>query len=441
MRASNPGQGVAAFDRVLIAGTGPTSVQLAVLLKKHYECVVGVAGRKSPRSAAFFSALHRNGDKLQVDVQNEEHRALAGQCTVDQQFHEYETVVGEWQLLVLAVPADAYVPVLQQLDPAVLKHLTCVVVVSPTLGSNSLVRNYLRQHDASAEVISFSSYLGDTRWVDGGTSHHVVTAGVKKRLYVGSSLGQSVPTELLCGLYESVGVAVEVMNRPVEAESRNISLYVHPPLFMNEVTLKAVFSASEPIRYVYKLFPEGPITPALIRTMVAQWKELTALMKKLGATGVNLLRFMLEDSYPVRSESISARDMERFDQLPLLHQEYLVYVRYASLLVDPFSEPDRDGRYFDFSAVPIRPIFVDSTGAWDVPRMPKEDYYRTKIIQGVARHLGSDCPTIDALLQTYEQHLVDATQALDGEQMSDAFMVQDFRDDVDMICAELAGTQ
>ena len=97
---------------------------------------------------------------------------------------------------------------------------------------------------------------------------------------------------------------------------------------------------------------------------------------------------MLEDSYPVRPESISPADMAAFEELSTTHQEYLVYVRYASLLIDPFSEPDRDGRYFDFSAIPIRPMFRNAAGEWDLPRMPKEDYYRTKVIQGVARHLG-----------------------------------------------------
>jgi staphylopine/pseudopaline/yersinopine synthase len=113
-------------------------------------------------------------------------------------------------------------------------------------------------------------------------------------------------------------------------------------------------------------------------------------------------------------------------------------VRYASLLVDPFSEPDENGRYFDFSAIPIRPILLDSAGQWDVPRMPKEDYYRTKIIQGVARHLGSPCPTIDTLLTGYKQKLTAAIQARAGGRFSDAFRVQDFDDDLSMIRAEIS---
>jgi hypothetical protein len=427
------------FGRVLIAGTGPTSVQLAVMMKNHLRCAVGIVGRESHRSETFFSALAQSGRVLRVDVQNSTHHKLAGECEIDEVFRRYENVTGEWRTLVLTVTADAYVAVLDRLDRRVLQQLGCVILVSPTFGSNSLVRNYLRRQGANAEVVSFSSYLGDTRWWDGSPSHHVLTAGVKRKVYLGSSRGRSGDIDGLCGLHEQLGIMVDVMDRPAEAESRNISLYVHPPLFMNELSLNAVFVETEPTKYVYKLFPEGPITPSLIRDMVAQWKELTALVEKMGGTGVNLLRFMVEDSYPVRPESVRPEDIDRFEQLPVIHQEYLVYVRYASLLVDPFSEPDENGRYFDFSAIPIRPIFVDSAGQWDVPRMPKEDYYRTKIIQGVARHLGSPCPTIDTLLTNYEEKLTGATQARAAERFSDAFRVQDFDDDLSMIRAEISG--
>ena len=141
----------------------------------------------------------------------------------------------------------------------------------------------------------------------------------------------------------------------------------------------------------------------------------------------------------MRPESVCSEDIDRFEQLPVIHQEYLVHVRYASLLIDPFSELDETGRYSDFSAIPIRPIFVDGAGRWDVPRMPKEDYYRTKIIQGVARHLGSPCPTIDTLLTDHEEKLTAAARARAGARFSSAFLVQDFDDDLRMIRAEISG--
>jgi hypothetical protein len=425
------------LGNVLIAGTGPTAVQTAVLIGR-LEGAVGIVGRESVRSAAFFTSLAETGGALRVDVQNDQHQALAGDCRLDRWFRGYSTVTGEWNTLILTVTADAYVPVLRQLDRRVLARLDRIILLSPTLGSSSLVREYAVQEGANPEVISFSSYLGDTRWPGGTPGSTVLTAGVKRRIYVGSTTPASHALDRLRTLHEAVGVTAEILDLAIEAESRNISLYVHPALFMNDVTLGAVFVEPEPTTYVYKLFPEGPITPALIRTMVAMWQELTAVVVALGGTGVNLLAFMLEDSYPVRPESISAADVVAFESLPTIHQEYLVYVRYASLLIDPFSEPDREGRYFDFSAVPIRPIFRNATGEWDVPRMPKEDYYRTKVIQGVARHLAVVCPTIDTLLTAYEAQLERATKALEGEPLSDAFTVDDFDTDLAMIRAGLS---
>ncbi|MGA3603293.1 opine metallophore biosynthesis dehydrogenase, partial [Lysinibacillus agricola] len=97
---------------------------------------------------------------------------------------------------------------------------------------------------------------------------------------------------------------------------------------------------------------------------------------------LNLLKFMVGDNYPLQPASIARQDLESFEQLESIHQEYLLYIRYASLLIDPFSTPDQEGRYHDFSAVPIRKIFLNHEGTWDIPRRPKEDYYLLKIMQG-----------------------------------------------------------
>ncbi len=69
--------------------------------------------------------------------------------------------------------------------------------------------------------------------------------------------------------------------------------------------------------------------------------------------------------------------------------------------------------------------------------MPKEDYYRLKIIQGIAKYLDSSCPTIDNFIATYELKLEEADQALHGELLSNAFVVQSFEEDLKMICSEI----
>ncbi|MBD1381800.1 opine metallophore biosynthesis dehydrogenase [Metabacillus arenae] len=428
---------MADFKRVLLLGTGPTSIQLALLLKKQRNCSVGIAGRASVRSESFFESIQQNNQLSRVSVQNEKHQAMEGECFIDHLFNGYETITGEWDTLIFSVTTDAYVEVLEKISNQLLKQVKCIVLMSPTFGSNSLIRNYMNQLHSDAEIISFSTYLGDTRWMDDRPSHHVLTTAVKKKVYIGSTHHSSKNIEILSKVYEQLGIELDVMDSPLEAETRNISLYVHPPLFMNDFSLNAIFGDVNNKKYVYKIYPEGPITQYLIRDMLSQWKEIMNVLEEINIKSINLLKFMTDDNYPVRLESLSRQDIESFNHLETIHQEYLLYIRYTSLLMDPFSEPDENGRYFDFSAVPIRKMFVNREGFLDIPRMPKEDYYRIKIIQGIARYLDSECPTIDKFIKTYESKIVEVAQSHENELLSDGFVVQSFDEDLNMICSEI----
>ncbi|MCM3673121.1 opine metallophore biosynthesis dehydrogenase [Peribacillus simplex] len=425
------------FKRVLLLGTGPTSIQLAMNLKNQLNCYVGIVGRESVRSENFFEALKESNHLVRVSVQNEKHRTMQGECFIDQVFRGYGTIKGEWDTIILAVTTDAYIEVLKQINNEKLKQVRCIVLISPTFGSNSLINNYMNQLNSDAEIISFSTYYGDTRWMHDKPSNNVLTTAVKKKIHIGSTHYPSKNVERLCKLYEQLGITLETMESPIEAETRNISLYVHPPLFMNDFTLRAIFGDLESKKYVYKLYPEGPITPYLIRDMLAQWKEIMNILGKLNIKNLNLLKFMTDDNYPVRLESLSRHDIENFNHLEAIHQEYLLYIRYTALLIDPFSEPDKNGKYFDFSAVPIRKMFVNREGYLDIPRMPKEDYYRIKIIQGIAKYLKVNCPTIDKFIKTYENKIEKVAQSNEGELLSNAFVVQSFDEDLNMVCNEI----
>ncbi|MFC9711836.1 opine metallophore biosynthesis dehydrogenase [Paenibacillus sp. NPDC056933] len=429
------------FQKILLLGTGPVSIQLAVMLKKQLNCRVGVVGRESVRSESFFEAIRQSDGFIGASIQNEKHRPLAGECFIDQVFKGYETIEGEWDTLIFAVTTDAYIDVLKQMNEHFIKQVKCIILVSPTFGSNMLVSQYVRQLHADTEVISFSTYLGDTRWVLDQPSNHVITTGVKKKVYIGSTSTPSEHVDRLCKMYEPLGIALEVMPSAIEAETRNISLYVHPPLFMNDFSLDAIFGVSDIRKYVYKIYPEGPVTQYLVRDMRAQWNEIMTITDRLRIKDVNLLQFMTDDNYPVRLESLSRQDIENFNQLQDLHQEYLLYIRYTSLLIDPFSEPNPEGKYFDFSAVPFRKMFINQDGYLDIPRMPKEDYYRIKIIQGIARHLVVHCPTIDTFIAKYEAKLQEVARIHPDQNLSDAFVVQSFAEDIRMICSGLANSK
>ncbi|WP_338533622.1 opine metallophore biosynthesis dehydrogenase [Paenibacillus peoriae] len=425
------------FKRVLLLGTGPTTIQLAVTLKNQLSCYIGVVGRESARSDCFFSSLKQSDQRIRASIQNEKHRKLKGECSINHVFKGYETIEGKWDTLIFSVTTDAYIEVLKQMNEKFLKQVSCIVLISPTFGSNSLIRNYMSNLNSNTEVISFSTYYGDTRWMHDKPSNHVITTGVKKKLYIGSTQPLSENVDRLCKVYEQLDITLEVMKSPIEAETKNISLYVHPPLFMNDFSLNAIFENINIKKYVYKIYPEGPITQYLIRDMLAQWKEIMNITDKLNIKSVNLLQFMTDDNYPVRLESLSRQDIENFNRLEDIHQEYLLYIRYTSLLIDPFSEPDEEGKYFDFSAVPIRKMFINRGGYLEIPRMPKEDYYRMKIIQGISKYLDVDCPTIDKFIKTYENKIEKVAQDHKNSLLSNAFIVQSFEKDIMMICHEL----
>ncbi|MGM0852786.1 MAG: opine metallophore biosynthesis dehydrogenase [Bacillota bacterium] len=419
--------------RVLVIGTGPASVQLCMIVKNHLGCEVGLAGRNSVRSESFFQSLEMKGNHIRVSVQNQQNERIQGESLIDHVYRGLDTIRGEWDVVVLAVTTDAYLDVLHTIPRDVFKGVRSIVLVSPTLGSNSLVKHDLSDVQPEAEIISFSTYLGDTRWMERDPSHHVITTAVKKKLYIGSTHGHSKMVQRLVRLGKELGMALVSTESPLEAETRNISLYVHPPLFMNDVTLQEIFDEEPSMKYVYKLYPEGPITQQLIRDMRAQWQEMMEILERVKIKPLNLLRFMTDDNYPVRLESLSRSDIEDFEKLDRIHQEYLLYIRYTSLLIDPYSTPDEVGRYFDFSAVPIRKMYRNLEGELDIPRMPKEDYYRIKIIQGIARFLKVPSPTIDKLIRTYEEKLTEVTEVHQGQKLSDAFSIRSFEEDLTRI--------
>jgi staphylopine/pseudopaline/yersinopine synthase len=423
--------------RVLVIGTGPASLQLCMIVKNHLGCEVGLAGRNSVRSESFFQSLKMNGNQIRVSVQNHQNERLQGECLIDHVYRGLGTIRGEWDVVVLAVTTDAYLDVLHTIPREVFKGVRSIVLVSPTFGSNSLVKHDLADVQPEAEIISFSTYLGDTRWTERDPSHHIVTTAVKKKLYIGSTHRQSKTVQSLISLGQELGVELVQTESPLEAETRNISLYVHPPLFMNDVTLQEIFDAEPSMKYVYKLYPEGPITQHLIRDMLALWQEMMEILKRVNIKPLNLLRFMTDDNYPVRLESLSRSDIERFEQLDRIHQEYLLYIRYTSLLIDPFSTPDEAGRYFDFSAVPIRKMYRNLEGELDIPRMPKEDYYRIKIIQGIARFLEVPSPTMDKLIRIYEDKLTEVAEVHHDQKLSEAFSIRSFEEDLTRITSEM----
>ncbi|EID36033.1 PF10100 domain protein [Staphylococcus epidermidis IS-250] len=156
-------------------------------------------------------------------------------------------------------------------------------------------------------------------------------------------------------------------------------------------------------------------------------------IKKLKVPSVNLLKFMVKENYPIRDETMREVDIESFENLSAIHQEYLLYVRYTAILIDPFSNPDDQGAYFDFSAVPYKHVDTDEQGVIHIPRMPSEDYYRTLMIQAIGRALNVATPMIDTLLLRYETTVKQYCDTHLHQQLSKQFELHHFKQDLALV--------
>lgn len=87
------------FNRVLLLGTGPTAIQLAVNFKHYFTSKVAIAGRESIRSHMVFDSIVQHQLALQVSVQNRQHQSVAGECTIDELFKGFHTINCNWDTL------------------------------------------------------------------------------------------------------------------------------------------------------------------------------------------------------------------------------------------------------------------------------------------------------------------------------------------------------
>lgn len=422
------------MNKILVAGTGPVGVQLAHIANEYTKSLVSMVGRAtaSSKSKKFYDAYQEEG-QIDIHIQNEKHNSLSGQTKLKNIYKDYESVEDTYDVLVMACTANAYRDVLVSLPRKAISTLKCIILVSPTFGSHIIVRQLMEDINLNIEVISFSTYLGDTRVPNTEQPNHVLTTGVKENVYIGSTFEESKVINEIKGIFQKIDIQLTLVESPFIAESRNSSLYVHPALFMNEFALNTIFYGNDIPVYVYKLFPEGPITMTLIREMRLMWQEVMNILKSLNLPTLNLLKFMVKENYPLRLETMNEQDIERFETLTNIHQEYLLYVRYTGILIDPFSKPNDKGEYFDFSAVPFHFIYKNDEGVTQIPRMPSEDFYRTKIIQAIGRLSSIETPMIDQFLNRYVSYVSEYKAKNKSETFSHDFNIEHAQQDISLL--------
>lgn len=385
----------------LFVGLGAVAIQFAFDLQRVTDGTFGFLNRPGARSRLVLDAMAA-GHHLSIDGLGRAAGELVSmpiEC-----FHEGTgELEDQWGTLILCTPADCYVDVITAFPWDRLPRIHSIVLMSPFLGAALLVEAALPVN-RRFNVVSLSSYFGDTKILDAKRPLAATTKAFKRRVFIAANRECQVLGTVRQAIMRH-GVEVVVMHAPLEAEARSITTYVHSPLVLCPSSLEHVLFSQGPDYYIYKLHPEGPITPQVMRSMVRLWKEISTLLERMGAQPVNLIKFLNDDNYPVHDVMVDRDSIEHFPGFDEIRQEYLLFVRYSALLVDPFSLPDDNGRYFDFSAVPFRRAYRNAEGQWQIPRVPLEDHRKLSLIYYIGQCFGLQMPQTRALLLNFEATL------------------------------------
>ncbi|BEO85203.1 opine metallophore biosynthesis dehydrogenase [Serratia marcescens] len=392
----------------LILGAGPAAIQLAADIKAAGNARIGLYNRPSEKGRRLKQHLAHTPSLWLTGAGKAQRTQDDAQVTIDRYCDDLALVGGDWRRLILAVPADQYHDVLQQVPWAALPQLRSLILLSPSIGSGLMAQSLLQEAGQShVEVISLSSYYADTKYQNAEQPYRAYTKAFKQRIYLAGAGARSDCAELdwLCSLLARHGIDAQRCDSLLAAERFSITNYVHPPLALAETTLQAIFQPQAPIQYLYKTHPEGPICPEAIADMLALSQDYQQLLNRLGIEAINLLRFLNDDNYPVPPRMVSRRWIDQFPQLTPTEQCYALFTRYTALLVDPYSEPDAQGRYYDFSAVRVARVFQDAQGRWRLPRVPQEDVRKLRVLVLLAQRLDVEMPAAQRLLARFQQAL------------------------------------
>lgn len=409
------------FNNVLIVGTGPVGLTLYVNLKKGFANRVALKTRDSINTKIFIEDLKNNDNFLEITASNKNISLIEGKCKLETLYVDSFSIDNEWDTLILATPCDNYIEVVKELNLKNLEKIKKIILISPEFCSSLILKTYIPN---DIEVISLSNYFAASNFLNNRCK--VITNALKKSIYIGSSIKSSVFLEKIREFLLEFNIYSIKCRNGIEAESKNITLFVHSPFLLNDISLRQVFNIDTTKRFVYKLYPEGPITMDTIHNMVVLHEEISDLYKKMAIPQLNLLKF-LNDTYPVLDTSIKQPYIKNFLNLTRTKKEYLLYVRYASILIDPFSIPDKDGKFFDFSRVEYSKIYLNDKNKWVIPRRPLEDYNKLNLIWHLSNFFETKNSLIAKLINCYKKYYLNFENVIEKKNIdSNSYLTERF---------------
>ncbi|CAH6940700.1 Acetyltransferase [Vibrio chagasii] len=374
------------LGNTLVVGAGPAGIQTSQILAP-FSQKIALISKSSHQWENRKRLMRQHGNVASCEVSKPQLAPLVGLIRFDELYTDLSPLPSSWDTLVLATPAHAYCDVLASFSELCLKNLKQIILMSSMIGGCLILKGILKKKKVSPNIILFSSYFATSHFSSNPTTQHpltVTTKTVKKRVYIYLSEPNDVLFNALRNALEKVNVQVVLFDNPFSVEGRNTAAYVHPAFLINTFSLDHILSNEDDTKYMYKLYPEGPITMKLIKELLHHWKSISRLLEHYSAEPINLLQLLNDENLPVLEATIPKDKIDSFNELNEIEQEYLLYVRYSTILIDPNSESNTKKSTFEVSAKPYLKGKVRK-GRLQLPRTPLEDlqtlYWLNHLVQ------------------------------------------------------------
>lgn len=364
------------LGNTLVVGAGPAGIQTSQVMAPLSQ-KLALLSKSSHQWESRKKLIKQHGFVVSCEVKKTQLAPLGGLVRFDELYTELSPLPSCWDTLVLTTPAHAYCDVLSSFSELCLKNLKQIILMSSMIGGCLILKGMLKKKGVSPNIILFSHYFATSYFTSNPTDKHgllkVVTKTVKKRVYIYQSESNEILLSALLNVLEKIDVQVIPLDNSFSVEGRNIATYVHPTFLVNTFSLDHILSNDDEVKYMYKLYPEGPITMSLIRGLLIHWKSVSRLLEHYSAQPVNLLQLLNDEHHLVHENTIPKNKIDSFNELDEIEQEYLLYVRYSTILIDPdpFSVANSKGKNFEVSAKPYFKGKVNK-GKLQLPRVPLE---------------------------------------------------------------------
>jgi len=192
--------------------------------------------------------LETSGLKYQALASREDLKEWSG-IIKNKSIFFLDEVSEEINLLILGCPHSVLSSVLGDLSLLELNH---IVIANSGLG-----RSFeLAERRNNSDISCFSNFFGAAKY---SGSEEVTLKTIKKETFIYTN---SIDLrEFFEFAFKVSRVNLSFTQTSLEAEFRNITLYAHPAFSTSSICLEYSFGISNIKKYMYKIFPEGPVEP------------------------------------------------------------------------------------------------------------------------------------------------------------------------------------